>query len=58
MAAAYNLRKAEAKREYSRKYRAANRERINEQNRAWRAANPEKVKAAKEIPDHLCAMQK
>lgn len=35
---------AEAKREYYRRYREKNRERIRETKRAWVEANPEKVK--------------
>lgn len=35
-----------AKREYDRKYRAANREKYAEYQRKWRQANPEKVKEA------------
>lgn len=37
-----------ASREYWRKYREANREKMREYQRAWRRANPEKVKAAQE----------
>ena len=36
----------EARREYQRQYREANRERINANHKAWRDANPDKVKAA------------
>ena len=35
-----------AKREYDRKYRAANKEKFAEYQRKWRQANPEKVKEA------------
>ncbi len=34
----------EARRDYKRKYRAKNREKINQQQREWRARNPEKVR--------------
>ena len=34
----------EARREYKRRYRIQNREKINRQQRKWRADNPERVK--------------
>jgi len=34
----------ERKREYQRKWRAANLEKVNEKERKWRAENPEKVR--------------
>lgn len=37
-----------AKREYFRKYREANREKVNEYQRKWKKQNPEKAKAAQE----------
>lgn len=38
----------EARREYGRRYRAENRERLNAYKRKWRRDNPEKVKAYQE----------
>lgn len=37
-----------AKREYMRKYREKNKEKVNKLNREWRKANPEKVKEYQE----------
>lgn len=37
-----------AKREYARKYRAANREKFIEYQKKWRKNNPEKIKAIQE----------
>lgn len=38
----------EARREYCRRYRAANREKMNAYQRTWKQNNPDKVKAAQE----------
>ena len=37
-----------ARREYARKYRAANREKVLEHQRKWRKNNPEKIRASQE----------
>lgn len=39
-----SLSAQEARRDYKRRYRARNREKINEQQRAWRAGNKDKVR--------------
>lgn len=41
-------RAKEARREYMRRYRADNRERLNAQKREWNKNNPEKAKLYKE----------
>lgn len=41
-------RAKEARREYMRKYRAENRDRLNAQRREWNKKNPDKVRMYKE----------